>query len=59
MDTDTKSFVRKLMFYQFGLYAIVSLFTMMVMTVIVSGDSMTPNGESTTVQSITNNWVTP
>ena len=38
-DTDTRSFARTLLFLQFGLYATLGLFTMMVMMFVVSGDS--------------------
>jgi hypothetical protein len=39
-DTDTKLFVKRLMYFQFGLYVSLSLITIAVMSVIVSGDSV-------------------
>ena len=46
MDTDTRRFALKVMYYQFGLYIVVGLSTMIIMNVIVSGDSTTPKPES-------------
>jgi len=39
-DTDTKSFVKRLMYFQFGLYVSLGLITMIIMSVIASGDSV-------------------
>jgi len=39
-DTDTRSFVKRLMYFQFGLYISLGLITMIIMSVIVSGDSV-------------------
>jgi hypothetical protein len=39
-DTDTKLFVKRLMYFQFGLYVSLGLITIAVMSVIVSGDSV-------------------
>ena len=47
MDTDTKQFVRTLLLLQFGLYVILGLFTMVVMTSVVSGDSTTQKRDAT------------
>jgi len=39
-DTDTRLFVKRLMYFQFGLYVSLGLITIVVMSVIVSGDSV-------------------
>ena len=39
-DTDTKLFVKRLMYFQFGLYISLGLITMIIMSVIASGDSV-------------------
>ena len=52
MDTDTRQFVRTLLLLQFGLFMSVGLITMILMSVIVSGDSTTPKKENTTHQLI-------
>ena len=38
-DTDTRLFARTLLLWQFGLYVSLGLITMIIMNVIVSGDS--------------------
>ena len=50
-DTDTRRFVRTLMLYQFGLYAILGLFTMILMIYVVSGDSTIQRNDNTLPQS--------
>jgi hypothetical protein len=47
-DTDTKRFVRTLLLLQFGLYAILGLFTMILMIYVVSGDSTTQKRDAIT-----------
>ena len=39
-DTDTRLFARTLLLWQFGLYVSLGLITMIIMNVIVSGDSV-------------------
>jgi hypothetical protein len=39
-DTDTRLFVKRLMYFQFGLYVSLGLITIAVMSLIVSGDSV-------------------
>ena len=51
-DIDTRRFVRTLLLFQFGLFMSVGLITMIIMNVIVSGDSTTPKKEPTTLPSI-------
>ena len=51
-DTDTKHLARTLLLLQFGLFMSVGLITMILMNVIVSGDSTTPKKEPTTLPSI-------
>ena len=51
-DTDTKQFVRTLLLLQFGLYAILGLFTMILMIYVVSGDSTIQRNNNTLPQSI-------
>ena len=52
MDTDTRRFARTLLLFQFGLFMSVGLITMILMNVIVFGDSTTPKKENTTHQLI-------
>ena len=52
MGTDTRQFVRTLLLFQFGLFMSVGLITMILMSVIVSGDSTIQRNNNTMHQSI-------
>ena len=51
-DTDMKRYSLKVMLLQSGLYVILGLVTMVVMTFVVSGDSGQVKQENTMLQSI-------
>ena len=50
-DTATKQFAKTLLLLQFGLFTSVGLITMILMNVVVFGDSITPRNNNTLPQS--------
>jgi len=53
-DTSTERYNLSVMLYQFGLFIGVGLFTMVIVNLFVSGDSMTPKNNGTIPQSTQN-----